>query len=120
MYVVFFFLLPPLVQASLKAKLSSSPLDTCSTCKLVAQVLKGFIDNNKTEVHSVCVYIVVPLAVYNQLQSRADVVTANKVIVTFLSSPHPTCVQTEAEDEVKKLCNLLPAISSEVHLQLMK
>ena len=56
MYVVFFFLHPPLVQASLKAKLSSSPLDTCSTCKLVAQVLKGFIDNNKTEVHSVCVH----------------------------------------------------------------
>ena len=50
-------LLPPLIQAPLKAKLSSSPMDACSTCKLVAQLLKGFIDNNKTEVHSVCVYI---------------------------------------------------------------
>ena len=53
MYVMLFFCLPPLVQTSQKAKLSSNPLDTCSTCKLVAQVLKGFIDNNKTEVHSV-------------------------------------------------------------------
>ena len=61
-------LLPPLIQAPLKAKLSSSPMDACSTCKLVAQLLKGFIDNNKTEVHSVCVHTVVALAVYNHLQ----------------------------------------------------
>ena len=52
-----YLLFPPLAQAPLKAKLSSSPLDACSTCKLVAQLLKGFIDNNKTEVRSVRMYI---------------------------------------------------------------
>ena len=55
-YIYVYASLSPLAQAPLKAKVSSSPMDTCSTCKLVAQLLKGFIDNNKTEVRSACVH----------------------------------------------------------------
>ena len=75
-----YLLFPTLAQAPLKAKLSSSPLDACSTCKLVAQLLKGFIDNNKTEVRSAHVHTVVELPpVYNHLQRCAYVMTADKV-----------------------------------------
>ena len=67
-YIYVYASLSSLAQAPLKAKVSSSPMDTCSTCKLVAQLLKGFIDNNKTEVCSACVHTVVELlTVYNHL-----------------------------------------------------
>ena len=79
-YIYVYASLSPLAQAPLKAKVSSSPMDTCSTCKLVAQLLKGFIDNNKTEVRNEYIHTVVELlAVCNHLQRRADVMTAEEV-----------------------------------------